>query len=665
MLAIARPAAAAERGFGVVTLDLRVQGADVPTHLCVVSEAESSRARRRLSELLIRTIPANATTTDVSWLVNPELWGSDHRSSLHDQCTDEVAGDCRPRVQLPRSLAQKTDLYVACTTDALSGGDAYEDPRPLFILLEYLEGSPPQVDSVRLAGGVATIGVFGAKFERVVVTARSLGGYYLPHRRSARGETDPGRIAISANEPGARTLRLDLSPRCQDIEVRLPRTTVSPSDRDRLSVRIHGMELNSARCVTHLTGREVFQIRLPPAPMNVGSVDVELAPTEDLAGARFSSSYEGAWPHSPLTLARNQVAFSWRRPECIYPHDRCPTATLETGTVCSATVTPTGCSYRCPGEVTEQNAIDLELPLEVTFERREPKQRWTDKLAQNGQQLTSYVDASQIYLEANINDWRTDIPGNGIERVAIFGEDGEARRYGVTRIDRLLLKVPGASCESVRFKPVGDRNYDEVVAVVDDGELDFGNPQRSARLVSFNVTLAIGGGPAWSGSIDTPPLYFSGLGMFGVQFRPRRIGWNRLGFEIRAGGTLGQWATTTTEATQQSSTDRQETRFGWARILFETGLMVSAHPRIAVGAGFGLGFSLPFRDEEQDLTSGNLNFIWTPSLETRFRLRRWLALTIQFRGVFGEQAFTRDGTAPVEGQRARSLLTLFGLTTTF
>jgi len=682
---IPRLAAAQDRGYGVVTLDLRPDGGEVPTHLCVVSEAAGPRTRDKLWALLEPRGAESSqvgTPLDGSWRVKPSVWGGDEASSLGQKCSDEPLGDCRPSVELPRGLTRHSDLYVACTADSLTEGGVVAEPRPLFILLEYLEGSPPQIESVRLTGGVATIGVYGASFDRVIVTARSLGGHYLPQRRSERGKVDSNEV----DAPGSKTIQLRLAERCRDVEVRLPRVNIKPHDRGRLTVHAHGMRLDVDRCVSNLVGSDVIQLRIPPAPFGVGSIDVQLAATAEQPAARFGGSFEGDWPKTPFRLAFNQVAFSWQRPSCIYPKDRCPTATLETGTRCDATVSASGCDYRCPGHVSDDNAIDLELPLEVIFEKDDPKQRWHDKIAQNGQELTSYVSTEQIYLEAHINAWRTDIPDNRISRVEIYGEDGEARPYGVTRIDRLVLKVPGASCEALRFKPVGDRNYDEVVALVDDGRIELGDPHRSARRISFNVTLAIGGGPAWSGNIETPPIYFSGLGMFAVQYRPRRPGWQRLGFELRVGGTLGQWATTLTEETdpgdetdavspratspeegaEEPETTSSVRRFGWARVLFEPGIIVSAHERVALGAGLGLGFSLPFR-QDSDLTNESFQFIWSPNVDLRFRLRRWIRLLIQFRGVFGEKAFTRDESDPDEGRtdRARSLITLFGLLASF
>jgi hypothetical protein len=681
--------ASADERFGIVTLDLQPDTGEVPTHLCVVSEApRSARTQKRLWDVLEgkpERLPGSGSR--LSWRVKPEVWNGDERSVESQRCTDSGAGDCRPRVELPEKLTEQADLYVACAADSLTEGSQPTEPRPLFILLEYLEGSPPQIESVRLTGGIATIGVFGPAFDRVVVTARSLGGHYLPHTRSQRGQMDPRAMGNGDDGgPRTKTVTLDLAARCRTVEVKLPRTRIKPADRARLEVLVHGESIDTGNCVSNLTGADVFQVRIPPAPLGVGSIDVELQPTGDQAGARFSRNFEGTWPVSPVALEFNQVTFTWLRPDCIYPRDQCPSATLETGTKCDATVTDSGCAYRCPGNVVDETAIDLQLPLDVIFDKTDPKQRWTDKLAQNGQELRSYVTSDQVYLSANINPWRTDIPDNEISAVEIYGEDGQGRRYGVSGVDRLLLKVPGASCESVRFTPKGDRNYEEVVATVQDGNLDFGDPQRAAKRVSFNFTLAVGGGPAWSGDIQTPPLYSAWMAMFAVQWRARRRNWNRLGFEFRTGGTLGSWATevtqdqtttdeedgamrippegTTTDDTTTTTTSTRRRFFARARVLFEPGLVISLHQRVAVGTGFGLGFALPLQ-RDRDVTNESFTFIWSPAVDLRFRLRRWLKLMIQFRGIFGEQAFSVGPDQPLEGETARSLLFLVGLTASF
>jgi hypothetical protein len=701
LLLWAGPAQADSR-YGVVSLDLRAEPGDAPTHLCVVSEAQSARARRLLVDTLLpQTEAVDEGRRNRTWFVKSEVWSGDRKSAQRLQCakqpkgsTADPLGDCRPRIEVPPGLAGDGDLYVACTPDSLTQGTLETGPRPLYILLEHLEGSPPAIESVRLAGGIATIGV-QANLDQVLVTARSLGGHYLPHQVSVRGTADSGRDNQDDGPP-RRNIKLDLAPRCDFVEVRLPRTRLVPADRDRLSVRVHGMEFDVSRCVGPLTSSEVLQIRIPQAPLGVGTIDVDLAATEEgKAAARFGASWEGAWPRKPFPLQFNQVSFSWTRPACIYPEGRCPVAVLESGTQCDGTPTEGGCDYRCPGDVTE-DAIDLSFPLKVTFRKSDPVQEWEDKLVQNGQTLTSYVPNDETYLNANVNGWRTNEPANRIKEVEVFGEDGGVHRYSVSHVPTLQMKVPGASCEPIAFHVRGDRAHEDAVASVDDGQIEFGDPRRTARRIAVNLTMAVGGGPAWSDKLpgtdgnDVPPVYFSGLAMLALQYRPRPPGWARVGYEVRIGGTLGRWGFIENEATASSSaeTTNQEQRLGWGRVLFEPGLVFAAHERVGVGAGLGLGFSFPFRRSET-VVRDSLNFIWSPSVDGRFYIRKWVALMVQFRGVFGEKAFavTRtpiledttnpndpnpsldDPTTQVEAQtdevprqaRARSLLSLFGV----
>lgn len=687
---VAPALAAATERYGVVTLDLRPEAGEVPTHLCVISEVVSTRTRQTLDELLAPAADppsADAINNRTTWLVRPELWDGDAASAERQRCAQDPIGDCRPRIELPEGLGRASDLHVACTSDSLAASEAATDPRPLFILLEHLEGSPPTIDSVRLTGGVATIGV-RADLEQVVVTARSLGGHYLPHARSERGAEE---AAADEGEPVRKLVSLVLTPRCHVVEVTLPRTRLEPADRSRLAVRVHGVELDTERCVGKLTGTGTLQVRVPQAPLRVGTLDVDLAATEGgKAAARFGARWEGRWPRAPFALQFNQVNFTWRRPDCIYPEDTCPAVTLESGTTCTATVTEDGCDYRCPGTV-DDSAIDLELPLSVTFEKARPHQRWTDTLAVNGQVLSSYVAADQIYLDANVNAWSTDEPGSRISDVELFGEDGEVHRYGVTHVPNVQLKVPGASCEPIRFRPRGDRDYDEALATIRAGTIELGAPERTARRIAFKIYVAAGGGPAWSdtfGPKDVPPVYFSGLGQFALQFRARRPGWSRVGWDLRVGGTLGRWGsrlvegseTTPTEQPSDTATTTSEQlrAFGWARVIFEPGVVVAVAHRVEVGGGFGAGFSFPIRQDE-DLTGDRINFIWTPSIDTRYKIRRWASLMLQFRGVFGERAFTLTGVQPstdaqgdgtaadtsTDVAKARSLLVLFGTAFSF
>lgn len=727
VVALLATRASAQDKHGLVTFDLRAENGELPTHLCVVSEARSARARDRLWDLLEqdatldegRGSPTPGTT---SWRVRPKAWSGADNSAEHQRCASGAIGDCRPHVELPSSLTPKNNFFVACTVDSLDEGGATDDPRPLFVLLEHHEASPPQIETIRLAGGVATIGI-GADVHHGTITARSIGGGYLPDQRSERGVREDSQETRGHDVPAV-LIVLKVTPLCRVVELTLPRTTLHPTDRERLRVKAHGVDLDVDKCVGPLLGTEVLQVRLPKAPLGVGHIDVELGgATKDRPTAQFAGRFDGPWPKAPFALLFKQVTFTWQPPPCIYPTDRCPDATLENGTVCKPTATKHGCEYRCPGEV-DDAAGDIVLPLEVTFEKSEPRQRWKDKLARSGQKLTSYVPSDEIYLNANVNEWTTNVPDNTIRGVEIYGEDGQARVYGVTPLEEpksprpdeavvegdkpirpraFRLPVPGASCEPIRYKPVGDRSYEEREAKVSEGNLEFREEWRAARLVGFNVTLAAGGGPAFStfkgDTNNSAPVYFSGLGMFALELRPRQPRFARLAVELRFGGTLGRYAVTeapsedvpaerpqgATEnpaerlkagesAADDESTNSSQTRAGgWARVLAEPGLVVSAHQRVAVGFGFGLGMALPFSSNE-DIVGDRIRFIYSPNVDVRFRVRKWLKLVLQFRGVLNEQAFRQGDFTVPEGEPqpkpsakdwAGSFITLFGVQMSF
>jgi hypothetical protein len=135
-----------------------------------------------------------------------------------------------------------------------------------------------------------------------------------------------------------------------------------------------------------------------------------------------------------------------------------------------------------------------------------------------------------------------------------------------------------------------------------------------------------------------------------VELRSRKPGWQRVGWEIRAGGTLGTWGKI------DEDDDDADERIGWARILpFEPGALISLHERFGLGVGLGLGFSLPFRDD-QELTGDRLNFIWSPNIDFRVRIaRRWRAV-MQFRGMFGEKAFIVTTASQAAADEAPTVL---------
>src|SRR5690606_26157013 len=332
--------------YGVVTIDLRPEVGEVPTHLCVVSQGKGPRTRQPLAELLRgQTSDDQAQPSDALELA-PAIWGG---SAEDNTCV--AKGACVPRVELPLSSSQSEgrseseprgdQLWVACTTDSLASEQDSRTPRVLVMMLEHLEGSPPLLESLKLAGGVATIGV-QADLGRIVVTARSLGGHYQAHSRAFRAEEGSDRSELVV---------LPLAPRCHGVEVELPGVRLRESDRERLVIRANEVELDPQTCVGPLRGSARMRVDVPRAS-GFGRIEVELPPVEGETptATRFAAGWDTAWPEGELRLDPHQIAFVWSPPACVWATGTCPTATLEGGISCEATALADGsCQYLCPG----------------------------------------------------------------------------------------------------------------------------------------------------------------------------------------------------------------------------------------------------------------------------------------------------------------------------
>src|SRR5690606_33736535 len=249
----------------------------------------------------------------------------------------------------------------------------------LVMMLEHLEGSPPLLESLKLAGGVATIGV-QADLGRIVVTARSLGGHYQAHSRAFRAEEGSDRSELVV---------LPIAPRCHGVEVELPGVRLRESDRERLVIRANEVELDPQTCVGPLRGSARMHVELPRA-QGFGRIEVELAPVEGETptATRFAAGWDTAWPEGELRLAPHQIAFVWSPPACVWATGTCPDATLEGGIRCEATALDDGtCQYLCPGngddsgddaDEFESEWVDVSPPVAVTFEKDDPHQRWNE-----------------------------------------------------------------------------------------------------------------------------------------------------------------------------------------------------------------------------------------------------------------------------------------------
>src|SRR5690606_12113044 len=105
VIALAPALARAAKPYGVVTVDLRPEVGEVPTHLCVVSQGKGPRTREALSELLLAPNPDDQ---GAPLILDPATWGGSP-----DDTTCDAGGACSPRIELPMGGTQD-QLWVAC-----------------------------------------------------------------------------------------------------------------------------------------------------------------------------------------------------------------------------------------------------------------------------------------------------------------------------------------------------------------------------------------------------------------------------------------------------------------------------------------------------------------------------------------------------------------------
>ncbi|MGB1017359.1 MAG: hypothetical protein ACPG4T_24695, partial [Nannocystaceae bacterium] len=99
----------------------------------------------------------------------------------------------------------------------------------------------------------------------------------------------------------------------------------------------------------------------------------------------------------------------------------------------------------------------------------------------------------------------------------------------------------------------------------------------------------------------------------------------------------------------------------WIRFMFEPAMVVDILPPVAVSLGLGIGASWPLRTADLQHTNRFPIFV-APSLDARFAIRKWIALMVQGRVIFGErtQAIIADD-AMVAERRELTTITLVGL----
>ncbi len=639
----------AKKPYGVVTVDLRPEIGEVPTHLCVVSEVSGPRTRRTVDALVLA--PAGGSPSALS--IDPTVWGDPGDRDGDGTKACGTQGGCSARILLPQGLRRAETLHVACTTDSLLRKGSTADARILVLMLEHLEGSPPMIEALRLTGGVVTIGV-QANLDHIVVTARSLGGHYAPDQRSFR-----------ANEGGAgsKLIVLPIAPRCHWVEVELPAIRLRESDRARLEVYANGEKIDSGACLGVMRGGAKLRVQIPRS-VEEGQLEVGIVPAEGEwpSVTRFGAHWQGSWPSATITMTPNRLGFAWRAPECVFSETECPRATLAGGIECSGERDGELCHYICPGDSKRDELLEIDTPVEIRFQTGSPRQEWTDLLVRPGQTLDEYLPQGKIFLHADISAWRRNVPGNRITHLDVLGSDGTERRYNLLGVDSLRIASPETGCPPLRFRLVGDRRYDEGIAQVRGGHVTFTEPGRTANILSFNLLMAQGGGPSLllEGRDDlVNPAYFTGLIQLAANFRPHRSGGSRISFELRLGGTVGQYGYY--ERQSVDDTPRRVTKkIPWARLLFEPAIQMNVWKSLSFSAGLGIGTAWPIRASDLRYVD-RFRFIVSPSIDARFSVRKWLAFVAQGRAIFGERTMVPLEANPEVAPKSWANMAILGL----
>ncbi len=648
MLAICAlwPATArADDPYGVVTVDLRPRGGDVPTHVCVTSAVGSARARQKLSE-----IAHLGGDGGLSLLARESV------TSIAEQqaCTQD--GDpCAPWVVTPPTGNGRGN-FVACTADQVPPSSNDKASRVLVLVLEQLEAAPPAIESVNLAGGILTVGV-GTDLRRAVIGVRSLGGDYLAHSRSFRGE--------NATREGV-TIALPIEPRCQARAIELRGAHLPEAARSRLDITLDGVTVNSERCVMAVAGASTLRVRLPGPRDDASMLRVALRAATGGIADSWSGLYATTSPGS-VKLDPDALRLSWTVPACIVDAGTCPSAQLENGTSCLGTRGEGVCDYVCAGE---GDAASVSTPTSVRMVRGAAKQAFTVIVQRPGQIVDGDVPSTATQLRVDLTKFETNRPGNRITGLEVSGEDGSVRRFSTKGRKQLSVVVPGASCEPVRVRWIGDLDYHESTAIVRDGELVLDPPSASARILSFHFDVLQGGGPValidsdvQQGRDVRTPVHFNALFQIAARFRPRKSKWSRLVGELRLGGTIGQWGYYSADYADVSPRPGRP-KVPWMRFLVEPALYVDIAPVFGMSFALGLGSSWAPRTGDFVATD-RYHFVASPAIDLRFHVRRWLSFVVQGRVFAGETVVLETpvpgGDVVSKELKAVSVIGLYGL----
>ena len=233
------------------------------------------------------------------------------------------------------------------------------------------------------------------------------------------------------------------------------------------------------------------------------------------------------------------------------------------------------------------------------------------------------------------------------------------------------VAVNTLECEAIRYRVVGERDYLESNADVQDGKVLFHPPERSAKFLSFNLTILQGGGPAilYHARREKPvpsalrsPSNYVGLIQLVGNYRPVEPRWSFLSWDLRIGGTIGQWGYY--QGNVGHLPHRIDHKIAWVRLLPGIAAVVDLWKPMSIALGVDVGSSWALRVLESKITS-RFRIIVSPSIDARLAIRKWFSLVVQARVIWGEKLQRITDAGIIESYSALSVFGVYGFRAAF
>lgn len=534
------PARAADQEISRLILDLRVSLAEMPSHLCVITERGAPGTTIEIGDKQLggkfvngawRFQPpsARANGAEVQHVLSavqamvPRAWED-------ASCGAAGLAMCDPGIEVG-SLRGLQGAGVTTDSDPNAAPDSarwhlqcgvnergVQGSRVAVVHIDFhlARGNAKDeigIKEVRLDGTVATIHLFRGDKDKPfglgdIATATSVGGYY------ARGES-----VANLQE----RITVPLEPRCAEHEVETPPFEQAGGTQACVELTQDGKSLITQNVTIDQSGR--FKAWLPyRIDPSTKTLSMELDDPKSGGGYRFEGRWIDRKAPQVVRLNAKTVSFSWAR-HCLYPQGAsCPEAKLEdVGVSCTSQTERGGkCSYTCgtavrtqgaaqrarPGSPLKPNAapqtLEFALPVRVRFRVAKDEDTWEEMLTYGGQRLSGYVAPEDRYVVVDFSSW-SQTAGEGLQ--AVMRRPGESIDYVSVRAPgqgeatfkpengRQRIRVPGVRCDDLlTYQIVGDRSYSPGVAQVEGGVVALPSPTRlESDVLSFGVAIGSGG----------------------------------------------------------------------------------------------------------------------------------------------------------------------------